>query len=76
MKKIDFHIHTVVSSSDSDFIFSYEKLNEYIAIASLDCIAITNHNLFDLCQFKKIKTETSILVFPGIEIDMEGGKYW
>lgn len=74
MKKIDFHIHTVVSSVDADFTFCINKLNEYIAIAKLDCIAITNHSLFDRAQFESIVKETEILVLPGIEVDLEGGQ--
>jgi hypothetical protein len=74
MNKIDLHIHTVPSPVDSKFIFSVDKLNEYIEAASLDCIAITNHNLFDKDQFVEILELTTIPVFPGIEIDLEGGQ--
>ncbi|MEE2691857.1 MAG: phosphotransferase [Pseudomonadota bacterium] len=74
MNKIDLHIHTVPSPLDADFTFSIEKLNEYVEVASLDCIAITNHNLFDKDQFKNILDQSTIPVFPGIEIDLEGGQ--
>lgn len=49
------------------------KLKEYVTQLSIDCIAITNHNLFDLDQFNEIKSELDISVFPGIEIDLEKG---
>jgi len=39
----------------------------------IDCIAITNHNLFDLDQFKIITQELKIAVLPGIEINLEKG---
>jgi predicted metal-dependent phosphoesterase TrpH len=39
----------------------------------LDCIAITNHNLFDKNQFETISATLKIPVLPGIEIDLEGG---
>lgn len=51
-----------------------ERLNEYVASRTIDCIAITNHNVFDLDQFNDIKNKISITVFPGIEIDLEGGQ--
>ena len=73
MKKIDFHIHTVKSISDSYFDFSLDSLKEYVSKLEIDCIAITNHNLFDKAQFKVIKEELSVKVFPGIEIDLESG---
>ncbi|MGQ1786903.1 MULTISPECIES: hypothetical protein [unclassified Saccharicrinis] len=46
MKKIDLHIHTVSTISDSYFEFDILKLKEYVQKLSLDCIAITNHNVF------------------------------
>lgn len=74
MNKIDFHIHTLSTGSDRDFTFSLARLNEYLLLRKLDCIAITNHNRFDLQQFKEIKAGTTVLVLPGIEIDLEGGQ--
>ena len=73
MKKIDLHIHTKASLSDSTFIFSLDKLKEYVDELSIDCIAITNHNLFDLEQFRSICDELDCKVFPGIEINLEKG---
>ena len=74
MKKLDLHIHTVSSISDYQFEFSLTKLQEYVSKLKLDCIAITNHNLFDLQQFQAIVQslpETKVL--PGIEINLEKG---
>ena len=76
MKKIDLHIHTVSSISDSPFMFDLNKLKDYVESLDIDCIAITNHNLFDKSQFEKICQElsnTKVKVFPGIEIDLERG---
>lgn len=73
MKKIDLHIHTVPSLSDYDFEFSLTNLKEYVSKLEIDCIAITNHNLFDLYQFKLICTELNISILPGIEINLEKG---
>lgn len=71
MKKIDLHIHTVKSKQDNAFEFSLAKLSEYVFEANLDCIAITNHNLFDKDQFVEIRKVVGVPCFPGIEIDIE-----
>ena len=74
MKKIDLHLHTKASPiSDSEYDFCSQKLNEYVENLSIDCIAITNHNLFDQSQFNQIIEELDITVLPGIEINLEGG---
>jgi ABC-type histidine transport system ATPase subunit len=74
LKKIDLHIHTHPSAiSDSHFEFCPETLKEYVKKLEIDCIAITNHNLFDRDQFEFISSILDITVFPGIEIDLVGG---
>ncbi|MFH6964692.1 histidinol-phosphatase [Flavobacterium plurextorum] len=73
MKKIDLHIHTVPSISDAAFFFSLNSLKDYVTRLDIDCIAITNHNLFDKPQFEQISRELPVKVFPGIEIDLESG---
>lgn len=73
MKKIDLHTHTIPTFSDVDFEFSLPKVQEYTERLELDAIAITNHNTFDLKQYFEIRNSVSIIVFPGIEIDLEGG---
>lgn len=73
MKKIDLHMHTVPTISDAHFNFSIEKLKEYVKSAELDAIAITNHDLFDLVQFRQIDSELDCVVFPGIEINLAKG---
>jgi ABC-type dipeptide/oligopeptide/nickel transport system ATPase component len=74
LKKIDLHIHTKASPfSDTSYDFSFSKLQEYVEKLSIDCIAITNHNLFDLHQFNQISEQLEITVLPGIEIDLEKG---
>lgn len=70
MIKIDFHIHTKSSILDAPFNFSQDKLTEYIEKANLDCIAITNHNLFDKEQFVRIRETVSAPTYPGIEVDL------
>lgn len=73
MKKIDLHMHTVPTISDAHFDFSLEKLKEYVNSAELDAIAITNHDVFDLAQFRQIDKALDCVVFPGIEINLAKG---
>ncbi len=73
MKKFDLHIHTKQSIQDSPFDFSMDKLKEYVEKLNIDCIAITNHNFFDLNQFNTISENLNIVIFPGIEINIEKG---
>lgn len=74
MKRCDLHIHTVPSVSDRAFTYDKDVLLDYVAKTGLDVIAITNHNLFDYAQFQDIKNSLpSIVVLPGIEVDLEKG---
>lgn len=73
MIKIDFHIHTVSTSSDSYFDFDITQFEEYVRHANINAIAITNHNIFDVEQYKQIIKNLDIQVYPGIEINLENG---
>lgn len=73
MKKIDLHIHTVRTISDSEFTFSIEEFKRYASEANLDAVAITNHDIFDKTQFLEIQDALDIAVFPGIEVNLERG---
>ena len=73
MKAIDLHIHTVPTLSDSKFDFSMATLIDYIENMELDIIGVTNHNIFNIEQFKQIVESVNIKVLPGIEINFEGG---
>jgi len=74
MKKIDLHIHTISTRSDSDFVFSLDTFKRYVETAQLDAVAVTNHNVFDAAQFATISQGlTGVAVFPGIEIDVGSG---
>ena len=46
MKKIDLHIHTIPTISDSQFEFSLDTFKKYAEEAHLDAVAITNHDVF------------------------------
>ncbi len=73
MIKIDFHIHTIKTSSDAAFDVSLDKLKEYVLNKKLDAIAITNHNMFNETDYKAIVNLVNVPVFPGIEVDLERG---
>ncbi len=73
MIKIDFHIHTLPAEYETQFDFDEDTIKEYVTKAELDAIAITNHNKFDLNQYRKIDDAVKIAVYPGIEIDLEKG---
>lgn len=71
MKKFDLHIHTLSTISDVSFTFSMEILEQYVKDRNIDAIAITNHNMFDLVQYREIVLRLSdTIVFPGIEINI------
>lgn len=70
MKKIDLHIHTVVTCSDREFEFSLDKLKQYVEESGLHAIAVTNHNVFDGDQYRTIRDAIAVPVFPGIEINL------
>ena len=73
MKKIDLHIHTVPTISDRNFNFNLDNLKKYVSEAGLDAIAITNHNMFDGIQFRAINEALNVVVFPGIEVNVDCG---
>lgn len=73
MIKTDFHIHTVATASDSYFEFDMEAIKTYASKAELDALAVINHNIFDLEQYKQIVSAVQAKVYPGIEINLEGG---
>jgi len=75
MKKCDLHIHTIPTISDENFLFCMETLDDYITKMQIDVIGITNHNVFNLCQFNDINTRigNKIVVLPGVEVNLENG---
>lgn len=73
MKAIDLHIHTIKTMLDSEFHFDINKLEEYVNTENLECIAITNHNVFDKQNYDIIKRKLNIIILPGIEVSIEKG---
>jgi hypothetical protein len=73
LKKIDLHIHTHATCSDSPFVFNLQAFKDYVEAAGLHAVAITNHDVFNGEQYREIKAALQIPVFPGIEINLEKG---
>lgn len=73
MKKIDLHTHTIPTLSDHPFTFDLNKLISYVNTCGIDAIAVTNHNRFDIDQYRTITAAINKLVLPGIEINLEDG---
>ncbi|MFM1628831.1 hypothetical protein [Streptococcus mutans] len=74
VKKIDFHIHTISSIKDANFVYSSKWLAKYVETAELDAIAITNHDLFDKNNYEQVKSDISnVKVFPGMELTLDVG---
>lgn len=74
MKKVDLHIHTVPTVRDSFFEFSLERFAECVSDAGLDAVAITNHDMFDIDQYRQVRDRLSpTAVFPGIEVSLVCG---
>lgn len=74
MKRIDLHIHTKATRWELDYSFDFEQLLAHIEDWSLDVIAITNHNVFDLDQYKDIVSRLAekCTVLPGVEASALG----
>lgn len=71
MNRIDFHIHTVGTASDSSgFEFDVDVLKDYVERAHLAAVAITNHNGFYRDNYEQVSQALNITVFPGAEINV------
>ncbi len=72
--KIDIHTHTkkCKSGDASTREISPDDFCEIIQSTEVKIIAITNHNVFDLHQYKEIEARLSrdAQVWPGIELDI------
>ncbi|GMO15647.1 MAG: hypothetical protein Ta2E_06650 [Mycoplasmoidaceae bacterium] len=71
--KIDLHCHTKKIKNgepETRQIISVESFKKSITECEVKFVAITNHNHFDLKQFKLLKDDNYILL-PGIELDIK-----
>lgn len=74
--KIDFHCHTKATKMDENVKRNVTKELFKLKIESVgvECVAITNHNGFDLTQYIDLKesVKETTMVWPGIELDVKG----
>ncbi|WP_275555773.1 TrlF family AAA-like ATPase [Mixta sp. Marseille-Q2659] len=77
--KVDFHLHT---NADKEFRYEGEPdeyINSYVSAlenAGIGMGIITNHNKFDLDEFKQIKRKAKkkgIGILPGVELSVHDG---
>ncbi|EKZ4336133.1 hypothetical protein QRW32_003078 [Listeria monocytogenes] len=76
MHKIDLHLHTQKCKSGDGTKRNISPENFIKKMHDNDvCIcAITNHNKFDILEFKKIRSlDDELTIFPGIELDIISG---
>lgn len=78
--KADFHLHT---RADKEFSYQGEEnsfVNDYVAAlvgAGIQLGVITNHNKFDLEEFKNLRKKArkvGVGLLPGIELSIKDGK--
>lgn len=73
--KIDVHVHTKKCKQGDAHTreISASDFSDIVLATQVKIIAITNHNLFDVVQFKEIihKVGEEIQVWPGIELDID-----
>jgi hypothetical protein len=76
--KIDIHTHTRKCKSGDAFTREIAPEDFCSAILSTEVrvVAVTNHNVFDLAQFRDIRTHigTEAQVWPGVELDVYDDK--
>lgn len=76
--KIDIHTHTrKCKTGDAPTReISPESFCEAILSTEVGVVAITNHNVFDLAQYKAIQARigSNAQVWPGVELDVHDGK--
>ena len=69
--KIDLHCHTIkTKTGESEAInVTLEQFKNTLE-GRVKIVAITNHNYFDKTQYLEFKNNTSIELWPGIELDI------
>lgn len=74
MKRIDLHVHTLPSPLDGDFTFDPDVLKRHVENNGLSAIAVTNHDFFDVGNYKDVckAVPDDVYVLPGIEVGVKG----
>ncbi len=73
-RKIDLHIHTPVSKCFDDKSVKPDDIIKKALDEKLDAIAITDHNTGEWVDKIKKASKNKLIIFPGIEISVLGGK--
>ncbi len=72
--KIDIHVHTKKTKKGDAETREIEadRFHEIVSSTEVKIIAITNHNLFDIEQYRKFVTEIGddFQIWPGVELDV------
>lgn len=72
--KIDIHVHTKkTKQGDAETReIKADRFHEIVSSTEVKIIAITNHNLFDIEQYRSFKTEVGddFQIWPGVELDV------
>ena len=78
--KIDLHCHTKATKKGDGNARNVtpELFQEKVANADVKIVAITNHNHFDLKQYRLLRDTVKDFcqVWPGVEIDVKGKTKW
>ncbi len=74
-KKFDLHIHTPASTDFKDKKATAEDVVDAAITKGLSGIAITDHQTSKMVdEVKKIGKSKGLIVFPGVELMVHGGK--
>ncbi len=72
--KIDIHVHTKKTKQGDAETREIEasRFHEIVSSTEVRIIAITNHNLFDIKQYRSFQTEVGddFQIWPGVELDV------
>lgn len=72
-QRIDLHVHTLQTPLDAPFEYSRERLKKHVDDNKLDIIAITNHNLFNLENYRDAERALpNTMILPGVEVSVDG----
>ena len=78
--KIDLHCHTKATKKGDGEARNVtpDIFREKVANADVKIVAITNHNHFDIKQYKALQfaVKDFCQVWPGVEIDIQGKTRW
>lgn len=81
MKVIDLHCHTIAAKTGDapTRTVTPELFAEQLSAAGVEIAAITNHNLFDISQYRNLVSASRGIaqVWPGVELDVtRDGEHW